>query len=61
MKHNFYKMQDKMNEETISNKDKKVWAAPELEILNGRKTYNGEGGTESEDYWWVEDPKDRLS
>ena len=42
MKHNFYKIQEEMNEE-INNNVKKVWIVPELEVLDGRKTYNGEG------------------
>ena len=60
MKHNFYKIQEEMNEETNNNDIKKVWITPELEVLDGKKTYSGEGGSESEDYWWV-DARDRLS
>ena len=40
MKHNFYKIHGEMNEE-INNKVKKAWIVPELEILDGRKTYDG--------------------
>lgn len=34
-----------------NNKIKKAWVVPELEVLNGRKTYGGTLEGESENYW----------
>ena len=35
-------IQDTMNNEEINgNENKKIWITPELEVLDGRKTYGG--------------------
>ena len=53
-------MLNKMAKEVIKqSEEKKVWIAPELEVLDGKKTYGGEGGPDDESYWWVDD-SDRL-
>ena len=41
-----------MRDKTPDSKNKKVWVTPELEVLDGRKTYDGwnYGPPESEDY-----------
>jgi hypothetical protein len=36
---------------SLKNDNKKVWMAPELEILEGRKTYSGSEGSYKEDSW----------
>ena len=48
-----YNIQDKMNNEEINiTETKKVWVAPELEVLDGRKTYSGKEGGQAEDESW---------
>ena len=48
-------IQDTMNNEEINgNENKKIWIAPELEVLDGRKTFSGKSGGQAEDEAWEE-------
>ena len=49
MKNNY--IQDKMDiEEINANENRKIWMPPELEILDGRKTYGGDIGGKGEEH-----------
>jgi hypothetical protein len=46
---------------SLKNDNKKVWETPELDVLDGRKTYNGGDSTTSESDIFCDDADDCTS